>query len=145
MSKMKDLDRYINAQENDYERALAEIVSGKKVSHWMWYVFPQFQGLGMSSTSVFYAINSREEAEAYLYHNVLGTRLIEITNALLLHKDMTATEIFGKPDDMKLKSCMTLFSLISEEDSIFHQVLQQYFDGEIDLRTKELLIAELEV
>ena len=141
---MINLDRFITAHDNDYERALAEIVNGKKVSHWMWYVFPQFQGLGLSSTSVFYAINSRAEAEAYLHHAVLGERLLEITKALLLHKDKSATEIFGKPDDMKLKSCMTLFSLISEVDSAFHQVLKQYFNGEIDERTKELLM-ELEV
>ncbi len=142
---MLNLDRFLIAQENDYARALTEIVNGKKVSHWMWYIFPQFQGLGMSSTSVFYAINSRAEAEAYLHHAVLGKRLFEISKALLLHKNKTALEIFGRPDDMKLKSCMTLFSLVCEGESVFHQVLKQYFDGEIDERTKGLLIAELEV
>lgn len=140
---MINLDRFITAQENYYERALSEIKNGKKHSHWMWYIFPQFKGLGMSSTSVFYAINSREEAEAYLHHAVLGQRLIEISEALLLHKDKTATEIFGKPDDMKLKSCMTLFSLVTENDSVFQLVLKHYFDGKIDLRTKELLSLEL--
>ena len=142
---MINLDRFITAQENDYDRALSEIVNGKKVSHWMWYIFPQFHGLGLSSTSVFYAINSREEAIAYLNHDVLSARLIEISKALLLHKNKTATEIFGRPDDMKLKSCMTLFSLVTENDSVFHQVLKQYFDGKIDLRTKELLMAQLKV
>jgi uncharacterized protein (DUF1810 family) len=136
---MINLDRFITAQENDYDRALSEIVNGKKVSHWMWYIFPQFHGLGLSSTSVFYAINSREEAIAYLNHDVLSARLIEISKALLLHKNKTATEFFGRPDDMKLKSCMTLFSLVTENDSVFHQVLQLYFDGKIDLRTKELI------
>ena len=140
---MINLDRFITAQENDYERALSEIKNGKKHSHWMWYFFPQFKGLGMSSTSVFYAINSREEAEAYLHHAVLGQRLMEISETLLLHKDKTATEIFGKPDDMKIKSCMTLFSLVTENDSVFKLVLDQYFDGKIDLRTKELLSLEL--
>ena len=142
---MINLDRFITAQENDYDRALSEIVHGKKVSHWMWYIFPQFHGLGLSSTSVFYAINSREEAIAYLNHDVLSARLIEISKALLLHKNKTATEVFGRPDDMKLKSCMTLFSLVTENDSVFHLVLKQYFDGKIDLRTKELLMAQLKV
>jgi uncharacterized protein (DUF1810 family) len=137
---MINLDRFIIAQENEYERALSEIVNGKKVSHWMWYIFPQFQGLGLSSTSVFFAIKSIEEAQAYLNHIVLGVRLKEISKALLIHKAKSANEIFGRPDDMKLKSCMTLFSSVSENESVFQQVLEQFFEGLPDKRTLNLII-----
>lgn len=135
-----DFERFLTAQSEDYDTALAEIKSGKKKSHWMWYIFPQFCGLGQSHTSRFYAINSKEEAKAYLHHPVLGKRLVEISEALLELENPDARTIFGRPDDRKLKSCMTLFSEISEnEDSVFNKVLNAYFDGERDRKTLQLI------
>lgn len=139
MSDPYHLNRFIEAQELDYRSALAEIEAGRKVSHWMWYVFPQYDGLGFSSTSRHYAIKSREEAEAYLGDPVLGPRLGECVDALLAVTGRTAHEIFGSPDDIKLKSCMTLFAHISAEGSAFEQVLDKYFDGHRDLKTLELV------
>src|SRR5438270_10060514 len=104
------LKRFIDAQERDYEIALAEIKNGRKRSHWMWYIFPQVKGLGFSSTSQHYGIANLKEAEAYLRHPVLGPRLIAISNELLNLENKNATDIFGNPDDMKLRSAMTLFA-----------------------------------
>jgi uncharacterized protein (DUF1810 family) len=134
-----DLDRFVRAQEADYQRALAEIRSGRKHSHWMWYVFPQFAGLGLSATSERYAINSLAEARAYLAHPILGTRLTEIAEAVLNVQGRTAHEIFGSPDDLKLHSSATLFALVSPGDSVFHRIIDQYFDGSRDERTLELV------
>lgn len=117
------LDRFIKAQDNMYETALKEIKNGEKESHWMWYIFPQLRGLGESEMSYFYGINGLEEAKAYLAHPILSTRLIEISTALLEHKDKPIEDIMGYIDDMKLKSSMTLFAIASKEISIFHQVL----------------------
>jgi uncharacterized protein (DUF1810 family) len=139
MSDPYHLCRFIDAQESDYRSALAEIEAGRKESHWMWYVFPQYDGLGFSPTSKHYAIKSPEEAEAYLGHPVLGPRLGECVEALLAVTGRSADEIFGSPDDMKLKSCMTLFAHISPEGSAFEQVLDKYFDGHRDLTTLELI------
>ena len=139
MSDPYHLCRFIDAQESDYRSALAEIEAGRKESHWMWYVFPQYDGLGFSSTSRRYAIKSREEAEAYLGDPVLGPRLGECVDALLAVTGRTAYEIFGSPDDIKLKSCMTLFAHISVDGSAFEQVLDKYFDGHRDLKTLELV------
>lgn len=133
-----NLERFVEAQKHSYSTALSEIKSGRKRSHWMWYIFPQIKGLGYSSTAQYYAIQSREEAEAYLEHPVLGKRLVEISEELLKLKSSNAREVFGYPDDMKLKSSMTLFFLVSGE-AIFRQVINQFFDGEMDERTKELL------
>src|ERR1700709_704106 len=108
----QDLSRFLTAQEKDYATALAEIKNGRKRSHWMWYIFPQIAGLGFSETSRFYALKDQAEAEAYLQHPVLGSRLIEISKALLEIEDNHATRIFGNPDDLKLKSSMTLFSAL---------------------------------
>jgi uncharacterized protein (DUF1810 family) len=138
VSDLFDLDRFVRAQEADYEPALSEIRSGRKRSHWMWYVFPQFAGLGLSSTSQRYAINSLAEARAYLAHPILGARLNEIAEALLNLQGRTAHEIFGSPDDLKLRSSATLFALVSPDDSVFHRILQRYFDNHQDGKTLEL-------
>jgi uncharacterized protein (DUF1810 family) len=134
-----NLNRFLEAQADDYEQALAEIRRGRKESHWMWYVFPQFAGLGFSATSQRYAIKSRAEAEAYLAHPVLGTRLRECAEVALRVEGKTAHQIFGSPDDMKLKSCATLFAAVSPDQSVFHQLLDRYYDGQRDARTLELL------
>ncbi len=135
-----DLERFIKAQEESYEIALGEIKQGRKESHWMWYIFPQIKGLGHSSTAQYYAIQSRAEAEAYLCHPILSKRLLEISEELLNIESNDASAVFGYPDDLKLKSSMTLFSLISRK-TVFKRVLDKFFDGEIDERTVELLKA----
>ena len=134
-----DLARFVEAQEHDYVRALAEIRSGRKRSHWMWYVFPQFEGLGFSSTSRRYSIKSIEEATAYLRHPILGPRLVESAQAVLDAEGRSATEIFGSPDDMKLRSSATLFARASAAGSVFDQLLDRYFGGEPDDKTLRLL------
>ena len=134
-----NLARFVEAQAGDYERALSEIRAGRKRSHWMWYVFPQFEGLGNSPTSRHYAIRSPEEAAAYLAHPVLGTRLLECAAAALKIQGRSALEIFGSPDDMKLRSCATLFAYVSPDGSVFHRVIDQFFQGQHDERTIELL------
>jgi len=139
MHSIFDLDRYISAQENQYHQALSEIKNGQKGSHWMWFVFPQIDGLGFSNMTVKYAIKSRNEAIAYLHHSVLGPRLREITEALLEVKGKSALEIMGSPDYLKLKSCMTLFALVSNENSLFQRVLDKYFGGKLDEQTIDLL------
>ncbi len=136
---MNDLKRFLDAQENDFERALAEIKRGRKQSHWMWYIFPQIAGLGSSETSRFYAIKDRAEAELYLAHPVLGARLIEISEALLEIEGKTANQIFGSPDDMKLKSSMTLFGALKNTNPVFQSVLDEYFNGTNDLRTLQMI------
>ncbi|MBS1797384.1 MAG: DUF1810 domain-containing protein [Acidobacteria bacterium] len=135
-----DLERFVRAQAGDYPEALSEIRAGRKTSHWMWYIFPQFKGLGHSSMAVRYSIKSPEEARAYLDHPVLGRRLAECAEAVLAVEGRTASEIFGFPDDMKLKSSMTLFERAAgEEDSLFAHVLDRYFQGERDRRTLDLI------
>jgi uncharacterized protein (DUF1810 family) len=136
---MNDLTRFLTAQEKDYAIALAEIQSGRKRSHWMWYIFPQIAGLGFSETSKFYALKDQAEAETYLQHPVLGQHLIEISKALLELEDNHATRIFGSPDDMKLKSSMTLFGALPGTDPVFGQVLAKYFNGIQDWVTLRLL------
>jgi uncharacterized protein (DUF1810 family) len=139
MTTTHDLARFLEAQERDYAQALSEIRSGRKRSHWMWYVFPQVEGLGFSATSRRYAIKSVAEAEAYLAHPVLGPRLVEIANAALAIEERSALEIFGSPDDMKLRSCATLFAAISPAASVFAQLLDRFFGGERDAATLRLL------
>lgn len=133
-----DLSRFVKAQEHDYAQALREIRAGRKRSHWMWYIFPQIQGLGFSSTAQYYAIRDLNEAKAYLAHPVLGPRLKEISEALLELDGLSAHEIFGYPDDLKLRSCMTLFRMADLNCKVFEQVLEKYYDGEPDRRTVEL-------
>src|SRR5205085_48435 len=108
-------------------------------SHWMWYIFPQFDGLGFSPTARLYAIKSRAEAEAYLSHPILGPRLQESAEAALRVEARSALEVFGSPDDLKLRSCATLFAAVSPEGSVFHRLLDKYFDGKPDRRTLQLL------
>jgi uncharacterized protein (DUF1810 family) len=134
-----NLKRFVSAQALSYRNALEEVKNGKKTTHWMWFVFPQIKGLGNSPFSIKYSIKSMEEAKAYLDHPTLGPRLIEITSALLLIEDKTALEVLGSPDDMKLKSSMTLFNEIIEGDSVFNEVLQKYFNGEKCLKTLSLI------
>jgi uncharacterized protein (DUF1810 family) len=134
-----DLRRFVDAQSDDYARALAELRMGQKRSHWMWYVFPQYEGLGRSPTAQRYAIRSVAEAEAYLRHPILGPRLIESAEALLGIKGRSAREILGSPDDMKLRSSATLFSHVAPPGSPFHRILDQFFGGEPDRRTEELI------
>jgi uncharacterized protein (DUF1810 family) len=134
------LTRFLSAQNGGvYDAALAEIRSGRKRTHWMWFVFPQIDGLGSSTTSRHFAIRSADEAKAYLAHPVLGPRLLECMRAALDARGGSATDIFGSPDDMKLRSCATLFAAVSEPASVFEQVLARFFDGQPDSRTEELL------
>ncbi len=120
------MNRFIEAQEQHYQLALTEVQAGKKQSHWVWYIFPQIRGLGRSYFAHMYGIRDREEAEEYLNHEVLGKRLREITAALLAHEELTAEEIFGDLDAMKVRSCMTLFDIIRPED-IFSEVLRRFY------------------
>ena len=119
MNDIYNLERFINAQENSYQIALKEIKNGEKRSHWMWFIFPQIDGLGMSSISKEYSIKNHQEGKDYLNHNILGKRLIEITNALMKLENKSARSILGYPDDLKLKSSMTLFKIISSNNDIF--------------------------
>jgi len=130
-----DLNRFVQAQEDDYERALAEIRSGRKRSHWMWYIFPQFEGLGSSAMARRYGIKSRAEAEAYLRHPILGPRLVACADAALRIQGRSAFEVFGSPDDLKLQSCATLFAAVSPEGSVFHRLIDAYFQGAPDSET----------
>lgn len=134
-----DVNRFLDAQQKDYATALAEIKSGRKRSHWMWYIFPQIQGLGFSQTSKFFAIKNRGEAIAYLKHPVLGERLIEISKELLKLPASNANAIFGSPDDLKLRSCMTLFAALPGAHPVFEAVLMKFFEGVGDEHTLELL------
>ena len=136
---INSLDRFLEAQERMYPIALKEIQNGEKESHWMWYIFPQLRGLGKSQMAYTYGINGIEEAKEYLAHPVLSARLIEITEVLLTHKGKDIYDIMGDIDDMKLHSSMTLFALISENGSVFHQVLYCFYDGEMDECTLRLV------
>jgi uncharacterized protein (DUF1810 family) len=141
-----NLSRFVQAQKGDYEQglaehgqALAEIRSGRKCSHWMWYIFPQFDGLGSSSMCRRYAIKSIEEARAYLAHPVLGPRLRECAEVAVSVEGRSAFDIFGYPDEKKLKSCATLFACVSPAGSVFHRLLDKYFQGERERKTLRLL------
>lgn len=134
-----NLRRFVAAQEPVYDQVLAEIRSRRKRTHWMWFVFPQLDGLGSSSTAKFYAIKNVEEAQAYLNHAVLGPRLRECIHALLATDGRSASEIFGYPDDLKLHSCATLFAALPNTDPIFDRLLIKYFHGARDQRTLDLL------
>ena len=139
MQKDKDLRRFETAQKSDYETALTEIKNGRKTSHWMWYIFPQIAGLGITDTSRFYSIKDPEEAVEYLKHPVLGKRLVEISMELLKLESNNARMIFGVPDDMKLRSSMTLFASMPGADPVFQLVLNKFFDGEPDPKTIKIL------
>ena len=139
MSDVYDLNRFVRAQEDDYERALSEITSGQKRTHWMWYIFPQLDGLAFSPTAKRYSIKSVEEARAYLEHPILGARLLNCAEAVVAVEGRSATEIFGSPDDLKLKSCATLFSWVASPGSVFDRLLEKYYQGARDGKTLELL------
>lgn len=134
-----DLQRFVEAQRDSYADAIAELRNGKKRSHWMWFIFPQVAGLGSSMMAQRYAIKTRGEGSAYLAHPILGPRLLECANALLLHKDKSAEEVMGYPDYLKLQSSMTLFAALSAPDSPFHKALDQYYSGASDIKTIEFL------
>lgn len=134
---MNSLERFIDAQKDSYEDALFEIKQGRKRTHWMWYIFPQIKGLGKTSTSIYYSINSLEEAKDYLNHEVLGARLIEISKELLKLEINDPVSIFGSIDSLKLKSCMTLFFYVSKE-AIFYEVLEKFYDGTKDELTIDI-------
>jgi uncharacterized protein (DUF1810 family) len=134
-----ELDRFITAQRESFDTALEDLRRGRKRSHWMWFIFPQVEGLGTSQMATRYAIRSRAEATAYLEHPVLGPRLQQCAKALLAIEDKTAEEVMGYPDWMKLKSSMTLFAEVAGPRSPFKEVLDRYFAGEHDTRTLEFL------
>jgi len=138
MKEHKELVRFLDAQNQVYLKALAEARNGRKETHWMWFVFPQLTGLGTSDASKYYGIADLDEAAAYLAHPVLGKHLIEISEAVLAIQGKTATDIFGTPDDLKLRSCMTLFAMVSGADPVFQKVLDRYFNGLSDSCTLEL-------
>ena len=137
------LERFTDAQNDkeygSYESALNEIRNGKKRTHWIWYIFPQLKGLGRTYNANFYGIDDIDEAKRYLAHPVLGARLKEITQALLNLSENDPLKVMGSPDDMKLKSCMTLFAYISESDSVFHKVLDKFFGGIQDEKTLQYI------
>ena len=135
---MHDLNRFISAQERSYDAALREIKAGHKRTHWMWYIFPQIAGLGFSSTAQFYAISSMQEAKDYYAHPVLGKRLVEISEALLALDTSDAGAVMGYPDDLKLRSSMTLF-LAASDDAVFQKVLDKFYSGKPDSKTLSIL------
>lgn len=134
-----DLSRFTTAQESIYDSVLAELRNGRKRTHWMWYIFPQLDGLGFSATSKYYAIKSIEEARQYLNHPVLGRRLLECSEAVLAVEGRSVAEIFGYPDSLKLKSSMTLFTYVAAPGSVFARILDKYFNEEQDTLTLQLL------
>jgi uncharacterized protein (DUF1810 family) len=135
MTDQNNLTRFIEAQEHVFARALQEIRNGRKTSHWMWYIFPQISGLGSSETSRFYAIKDMTEAKQYLDHPVLGQRLVEIASELLNLEVNDPATVFGDIDSMKLKSSMTLFSMLEDTHQVFQKVLDKYFGGNKDMNT----------
>jgi uncharacterized protein (DUF1810 family) len=139
MAESFDLTRFVDAQARNYDDALAELRAGRKTSHWMWYVFPQVAGLGFSPMAQTYAIGSLAEARAYLAHPVLGPRLRDCVAALLAVQGRTAHEILGSPDDLKLRSSLTLFAEAAPDEPLFEAALGRYFAGERDERTLQLL------
>lgn len=134
-----DLSRFVRAQEESYEQALSEIKSGQKRSHWMWYIFPQIDGLALSATAKRYSIKTVEEAKAYLDHLVLGRRLLACAEAVLRIEGRSAAEIFGSPDDLKLRSCATLFACVLPPGSVFDRLIAKYYRGQRDSKTRQLL------
>lgn len=138
MDMSKCIDRFLEPQKTAYAIALEEVRNGRKVSHWMWYIFPHLRGLGQSNVAWYYGIEDLSEAKAYLAHPILGQRLREITQTALELSETNPTKIFGWPDNMKFRSCMTLFAQVSEDD-LFTKTLDKFFDGQKDFITLELL------
>ena len=139
MTDEYNLQRFLDAQDQVYDAVLGELRAGRKSSHWMWYIFPQIEGLGHSGTAQRFAIASLEEAKAYLQHPVLGPRLKECTQLVLNVDGRSAEEIFGYPDNLKLRSCLTLFMTATADNKIFKDVLLKYFDGKPDTLTLDIL------
>ena len=139
MPNNNELTRFLDAQNQGYLKAISEIKKGKKDTHWMWYIFPQIKGLGSIETANYYAIKNLNEATAYLKHPVLGKHLIEISKEVLTLKGKTASQIFGTPDDKKLRSCMTLFATVENADPVFTKVLEKYFNVIQDELTLNLM------
>jgi len=139
MATTNTLDKFIKAQDKLFQVAFEEIKNGKKKSHWMWFIFPQIKGLGFSEMSHYYAIENLQEAQEYLNHPVLGKRLMEISSALLQLATDDPNLVFGSPDDMKLRSSMTLFASVTHTDGIFKQVLEKYFNGKMDPKTLRIV------
>lgn len=139
MKPENNLKRFLDAQDRDYSRALTEIKNGRKTGHWIWYIFPQITGLGFSDTTLYYGIKDIQEANDYLKHPVLGSRLIEIAKAFLTLESKTANQILGSPDDLKVRSCMTLFNLLKDTDPIFQAVLDKYYKGIPDQKTLDII------
>ena len=138
-----DLNRFVHAQDGDYQQALSELKNGRKRSHWMWYIFPQLDGLGSSSLSKLYSIKSEDEARAYLEHPLLGPRLTECAEAILAVDGKSARTILGAPDDLKLRSCATLFAHVSAPGSVFERILEKFYAGERDPVTVRLLASTI--
>lgn len=138
MTTKNNLKRFLDAQDGVYETALKEVKKGKKTGHWMWYIFPQISGLGFSETARFYAIQSQTEASEYLKHEVLGMRLVEISTALLNLQTNNPVEVFGDIDSLKLKSSMTLFSLLEHSHPVFQKVIDKFYAGQKDGNTIQL-------
>jgi uncharacterized protein (DUF1810 family) len=134
-----DLERFVEAQSRVMDSVKAELRSGYKRGHWMWFVFPQIKGLGLSETARHFAIGSREEAAAYLKHPVLGPRLVECVRLVLGISARTSEQIFGEVDNLKFRSSMTLFGEVSVRETVFREALERYFDGDGDARTLEIL------
>ena len=130
-----NLERFVTAQYPVYDRVVQELLFGCKTSHWMWFIFPQFEGLGSSEQAARYAIGSIEEARAYLEHPILGVRLLDCTMLVSKHSDKTAVEIFGETDAMKFRSCITLFAMVDEPDGEFGEALQLFYGGAPDEAT----------
>ncbi len=139
-----EFEHFVEAQSGIYERVLSELSRGRKRSHWMWFIFPQLKGLGYSSTSLRYGIESLAQAQRYLAHGILGPRLTECAELVLQVQSQTASEIFGSPDDLKFHSSLTLFSLCSRPHGVFSQALDKYFSGEPDLKTLQILKLSIE-
>lgn len=139
MADTYNLVRFVRAQESVFDDVLSELHSGRKDGHWMWFIFPQIKGLGHSHTAIEFAISSREEAEAYLQHPILGPRLRQCTQLVLDVKGRAIKDIFGYPDDLKFRSCMTLFAHVAQDNQIFKDALNKYFEGKPDRLTLERL------
>lgn len=139
MSDVYNLDRFITAQAPVYDTVLAELRAGRKSSHWIWFIFPQIAGLGRSGTAQQFTITSLDEAKAYLQHPILGPRLRECTQLVLDVKGRSPDEIFGYPDNLKFRSCMTLFMAATPDNTLFKAALHKYFDGQPDQKTLDIL------
>lgn len=139
MCNKENVQRFVEAQQVNFDTALSELKAGKKTSHWMWYIFPQIKGLGKSEISKYYAIQNIEEAREYLNNEYLSHNMNELLNVLLKQNTSNPTDIFGKPDDMKLKSSMTLFALADKNNEKYKKVLEKYFFGDFDKRTINII------